>query len=238
MSDRPKILLVDDEVSIIESLSFFLERCGFAIRTAADGDIALEEIRDHPPDLIVLDILMPRLDGREVLRRLRAEGNWTPVIMLTKVVEQPDSVLALNEGADDYIDKPCAFEELLARINAVLRRTSGAPKLLEEGHRLVSGDLVLDRHSRQVFLDTRNLNLSPRAVTLLEYMMTHCFELLTRERLLDDVWGWDEGANDRAVDHRIAELRRALMEDPGKPKFIETIRGAGYRFIRDVTKRP
>jgi DNA-binding response OmpR family regulator len=236
MTDRPKILVVDDEDEITGGLARFLERCGFAVRTAADGDLALEEIRDFPPDLIVLDILMPRMDGREVMRRLRAEGDWTPIIMLTQVTAQAERVFALNEGADDYIDKPFDAQELVARIQAVLRRVRGAQNPLEEARRLVCDELVLDRDSRQAFLDGRSLNLTPRAVTLLEYMMLHPLELLTRDRLLDDVWGWDSAVGDRAVDYRISELRAALEDSAREPCFIETVHREGYRFLKRAAK--
>jgi DNA-binding response OmpR family regulator len=234
MADKPKILLVDDERAITSNLAPLLERSGFRVAVAADGEEALARIADFQPHLLVLDILMPRLDGREVLRRVRGAGNWTPVILLTQVGESTERAMALEEGADDYLNKPFDPHELIARIRAVLRRARPGQPPLTSAQRLSCGDLVLDRQSHRAYLNDEELSLTPKAVTLLEYMMTHPDELLTRERLLDSVWGWDYPTGTRTVDTRIAELRRALDDDPATPRFIETVTGQGYRFVGRV----
>jgi DNA-binding response OmpR family regulator len=198
---------------------------------AADGEEALSKIASFAPDLLILDVLMPKLDGREVLRRLRRAGNWTPVVLLTQVGESTERAMALEEGADDYLNKPFDPHELVARIRAVLRRARPGQPPLTTAERLSSGALVLDRQSRRAFVNTREVNLTPKALALLEYMMTHPDELLTRERLLDAVWGWDYPAGTRTVDTRIAELRRTLSDDPSDPQYIETVPGQGYRFV-------
>jgi len=236
INTKPKLLLVDDETAITDRLAPFLTRSGFEVRVAADGEAALEETVSYAPDLIVLDVLMPRIDGREVLRRLRQQGDWTPIILLTQVGESAERAMALFEGADDYINKPFDPNELAARINAVLRRASPGQPPLTVAERLRSGDLVVDRTKRRAYLRADEVNISPKAQALLEYMITHPDELLSRERLLDAVWGWDYPIGTRTVDTRIAELRRVLGDDPVDPEYIETIPGQGYRFIGKVEK--
>lgn len=231
---RPTVLLVDDEEPVARSLAGFLERAGMDTEIATEPEKALEMARDYVGDVIVLDVLMPGMDGREVLRRLRQEDNWTPIIMLTRVGDPPERAMALEEGADDYLNKPFDPAELLARIRAVLRRADGRGRPLAVASLLRSDDLVLDRLSRRVMFAGRELSLTPKALILLEYFMTHPDELLSRERLLNAVWGWDYIAGQRAVDTRVAELRNALGDDASDPTYIETVTGLGYRFIAPV----
>jgi DNA-binding response OmpR family regulator len=181
---------------------------------------------------------MPRLDGREVLRQLRQAGNWTPVLLLTQIGEAGERAMALEEGADDYLNKPFDPHELVARIKAVLRRARPGQPPLSASTRLACGGLIFDRVSHRVLLGETELTLTPKAVMLLEYMLTHPDELVSRERLLDVVWGWDYPVGTRAVDTRIAELRRVLDDDPGMPRYIETIPGQGYRFVGKVETLP
>ncbi|HXF69202.1 MAG TPA: response regulator transcription factor [Thermoflexus sp.] len=231
-----QILLADDEKALTSYLVPILERAGFAVTVAHDGEAALRYVLERHPDLIILDMLMPNLDGREVCRRLRAAGNWTPIIMLTQVNNQVDKVLSLEEGADDYLCKPFDPHELVARIRAVLRRRGDQPRRapLRMASRLRAGDLILDRKARRVEKGGRVLELTPRALAVLEYLMLHPDEVLTRDRLLNAVWGWDHPVATRAVDVRIAEIRRAIGDDPEHPSFIETITGVGYRFLASV----
>ena len=244
MDSRPKILLADDEAPITSNLAPFLERAGFNVRVASDGQAALDGIRIFTPDVIVLDVLMPRMDGREVLRRLRQSGNWTPVLLLTQVGDSAERAMALEEGADDYLNKPFDPHELAARVRAVLRRARPGQPSLASAWRLVcaSGaarpDLLLDRRAHRASLGEAPLNLTPKAFALLEYLMTHPDELLTRERLLDAVWGWDYPAGTRTVDTRMAELRRLLQDNPDHPVYIETTPGEGYRFVGKVQPLP
>jgi len=227
----PKILLVDDESAITDNLAPFLQRTGFSVEVAVDGQDALDKASRSAPDLIVSDVLMPRLDGREMLRRLRQAGDWTPVILLTQVGESSERAMALEEGADDYLNKPFDPHELVARIRAVLRRARPGVPPLAAAQRLSCANLVFDRQSRRAYVKAQEANLTPKAVALLEYMMTHPDELLSRDRLLDTVWGWDYPAGTRTVDTRIAELRRVLGDDPADPQYIETVPGQGYRFV-------
>jgi len=231
---KAKVLLVDDEEAITVNLAPFLQRTGFDVVVAGDGEEALEQTRSAAPDLIVLDVLMPKMDGREALRRLRAEGNWTPVILLTQVGEASERAMALEEGADDYLNKPFDPHELVARIRAVLRRARPGQRPLASATKLTSGELSLNRQSRRAYIGAAELGLTPKAIALLEYMMTHPDELLSRDRLLDSVWGWDYPTGTRTVDTRIAELRRALKDNPTNPTFIETVPGQGYRYVAAV----
>ncbi|MBN2003995.1 MAG: response regulator transcription factor [Anaerolineae bacterium] len=232
--EKPKLLLVDDETAITDNLAPFLKRSGFDVRIATDGEQALRQIAGFRPAIVVLDVMMPRMDGREVLRHLRSEGDWTPIILLTQVGAAGERAMALEEGADDYLNKPFDPHELVARIRAVLRRARpGAPPLATARH-LICDDLKLDRQSHRAWLNEQELTLTPKAFVLLEYALTHPDEVLTRERLLDAVWGWDYPVGVRAVDTRVAELRRALDDDPGDPRYIETVPGVGYRFVGTV----
>ncbi len=237
MESNPKILLVDDEKAITDNLAPLLERSGFDVAVASNGAEGLQQAAHSAPDLIVLDVLMPQMGGREMLRRLRRMDNWIPVILLTQVGTSTERAMALEEGADDYINKPFDPHELIARIRSILRRARAGPPLVA-AQKLASGDLVLDRAARRVRWKSQEVQLTPKAVTLLEYLMTHPNELISRDRLLDTVWGWDYPAGIRTVDTRIAELRKVLHDNPTKPLYIETVPGQGYRFVGAVETLP
>jgi len=229
------ILLVDDEPAITDNLAPLLRRAGFDVMVAHDGDQALTRLRAGAPDLVVLDVLLPGTDGRAVLRQVRQERREVPIILLTQVGESGERAMALEEGADDYLNKPFDPHELVARIRAVLRR--GRPAggaALGSAHRLRSGAVLLDRASQRVFRNGQEVLLTPRATVLLAYFMAHPDEVMTRERLLEAVWGWSFPAGTRSVDTRVAELRRVLEEDTGNPRLITTVPGMGYRFSAAV----
>jgi DNA-binding response OmpR family regulator len=238
MKDRPTLLLADDDDTIISALTPFLERAGFHVLTAINGKDALEKVQAHRPDMIVLDVLMPRMDGRQVLRTLRHAGVQIPTILLTQVGDALERALALEEGADDYLNKPFESHELLARIRAVLRRSQNGQVSLSTAWRLVAHNLIIDRRARRATLNGQVLDLSPKAFALLEYLITHPDEVISRERLLQLVWGWEYPAGTRTVDTRMFELRKALGDDPSDPKFIETQSGEGYCFIAPVRMLP
>jgi len=231
-------LLADDDPTIINALVPFLERAGLHVLTVANGADALEKVQSHRPDLIVLDVLMPRVNGREVLRRLRRAGTQTPTILLTQVGDALERALALEEGADDYLNKPFESHELLARIRAVLRRSQSGLASLSTAWRLSAHNLIIDRRARRATLDGKGLDLSPKSFAVLEYLMTHPDEVISRERLLQLVWGWEYPAGTRTVDTRMFELRKALGDDPSNPKYIETQSGEGYCFIAPVRMVP
>jgi DNA-binding response OmpR family regulator len=229
------ILLVDDEPAITDNLAPFLQRAGFAVAVAPTGEDALNRVRAGAPDLVVLDVLLPGMDGRAVLRQVRAEHRQVPIILLTQVGESGERTMALEEGADDYLNKPFDPHELVARIRAVLRRgRTQAGSSLRSAQRLRSGAVVLDRASQRVFKDDHEVALTPRATVLLAYLMTHPDEVMTRERLLEAVWGWSYQSSTRSVDTRVAELRRVLEADSGAPELITTVPGLGYRFSARV----
>jgi DNA-binding response OmpR family regulator len=228
------ILLVDDEPAITDNLAPLLQRAGFEVVVAHDGTEALERLRALPPDLVVLDVLLPGLDGRAVLRHVRQEQLQVPIILLTQVGESGERAMALEEGADDYLNKPFDPYELIARIRAVLRRRPADGPSPATSQRLRSGNVVLDRASQRVFRNGTEVLLTPRATVLLAYFMSHPDEVMTRERLLEEVWGWAFPAGTRSVDTRVAELRRVLEEDSGSPGLITTVPGVGYRFSARV----
>lgn len=227
------MLLVDDEDAITTTLAPYLERSGFRVQVATDGLAALTAHTQWRPDIVVSDVMMPGLDGRELVRRLRSTETWTPVILLTKVDASFERAAALDEGADDYVGKPFDPPELVSRIRAVLRRTAGG-RPLSSVARLQADGLELDRPSRRVKVDGWPIELTPKAVGLLDYLMAHPGEVHTREHLLAELWGFEFVVTTRAVDHRIAELRRALGDDPQRPRWIETVAGSGYRFCAEV----
>lgn len=234
MDTKPKILLVEDDLAITDNLTPLLERSGYRVRVAVHGAEALHHLVNFGPDLIISDVLMPVMDGREFLRKLRQANNWTPVILLTQVGSSTERAMALEEGADDYLNKPFDPYELVARIRSVLRRVRQGKPSLAAAQQLASGDILLERAARRVKFAGQTLALTPKAVALLEYLMTHPEELISRDRLLDVVWGWDYPAGVRAIDTRIAEIRKAVRDDAANPTYIETVPSQGYRFINTV----
>lgn len=229
-----KLLIVDDEADLLAELKPLLERSGFEVVTASNGVEALEKTETTQPDLIILDVMMPHLNGREVLRHLRQAENWTPVILLTHVGTPTERAMSLQEGADDYINKPFAPFELVARVQAILRRVQRGTLPLNSYQKLQSEGLSLDRQSRQAEFNGQPLNLTARAFGVLEYLMLHAGETVERDRLLDEVWGWSYAVDTRAVDIRVAEIRKALDDNAIEPYFIQTVVGQGYRFLCEV----
>lgn len=231
-----KILVVDDEISLQETLAYNLSKEGYTVEVAGDGNQALELARSSKPDLVILDVMLPGLDGFEVCRILRQEAN-IPVLMLTARDDEIDRVVGLEVGADDYLVKPFSMRELNARIKALLRRVrlireevelsaqeSAQPKLL------TFNDLVIDMTRREVRLGNEVLQLKPKEYELLLYMGQHKGQVLTREVILEHVWGWDFVGDSRTVDVHIRWLREKIEPNPENPQRIITVRGAGYRF--------
>jgi DNA-binding response OmpR family regulator len=238
MPDLPPatILLADDEDGIRTGLASALARAGFNVIEARDGLEALKLAETKQPDVIALDILMPELDGREVCRRLRQAENWTPVIMLTQITATGEKVASLEEGADDYLNKPFDSYELIARIRALLRRQAVAGRPAHLANSLTSGRLKLERETQRVWIDSREVALSNKAFGVLAHLMSRPNVVVSREQLLDQVWGWDDPAGMRTVDVRIAEIRRKLHDAMGNDSddLIETMPGEGYRFVGSV----
>jgi DNA-binding response OmpR family regulator len=231
MPDSPTILLVDDEDAIRAGLAAALLRAGFHVVEARNGVEALSLVETHHPDVIALDILMPELDGREVCRRLRQAENWTPIIMLTQISATGEKISSLEEGADDYLNKPFDSYELVARIRALLRRQEMAGRPTQLASVLTSGPLRLERETQRAWLAGNEIQLSNKAFGVLAHLMSRPNVVVSREQLLDQVWGWDDPTGMRTVDVRIAEIRRKLGDEHD---FIETVPGEGYRFVGTV----
>ena len=220
------ILLVDDEPSIIQLSRMYFERDGFRVLEIGDGEAALEAVAKHRPALIVLDVMLPRLDGFEVCRRLRAGGDQTPIIMLTARDEDIDKILGLELGADDYLTKPFNPRELLARVKAILRRSDG--KKQTDGAPIHRGDLTIDPVSREVRVAAQTLELRTQEFDLLLTLAEQPGRVFGREQLLQLAWGFDFYGQTRTVDVHIAHLRKKLE---GSTVKIETVTGVGYKLV-------
>jgi DNA-binding response OmpR family regulator len=228
------ILIVEDEASLQETLAYNLRKQGYKVDTAGDGHTALQVARSLKPDLILLDIMLPVLDGFEVCRILRQETN-VPILMLTAKDEEIERVIGLEMGADDYLTKPFSMRELQARVKALLRRvrldrSEYEQKPQTEAEILVFDNLELDLTRRELRLDGRPLPLKPKEFDLMTFLARHRGQVLTRDLLLERVWGWDFSGGSRTVDVHIRWLREKIETEPATPNRIVTVRGIGYRF--------
>jgi Response regulators consisting of a CheY-like receiver domain and a winged-helix DNA-binding domain len=235
------ILVVDDEAVLLETIVYNLEQSGYRVLTAADGVSALEIVHHEIPDLILLDLMLPYMDGLEVCRQLRKDDRTaaTPIIMLTAKSDEIDKVVGLEVGADDYVTKPFGRHELMARIRAHLRR-SEYPAAADEHdddddmehvvprRELVAGPLRIDQAGRRVRCRGQELELQPKQFDLLTYLVRNRGTVLTRDQLLHNVWGYDYVGDTRTVDVHVRWLREKLEEEPANPKLIQTVRGVGY----------
>ena len=226
-----KILVVDDEASIVTMLAYNLKKEGYDVVTAEDGEVALEKFESENPDLLLLDIMMPKMDGYEVCLKIREKSN-VPIIMLTARADEVDKVVGLEMGADDYVTKPFGNRELIARVKANLRRSDIAPVTNNEkdGNNQVYGDLNIDFDRYEVTKRGEVINLTLREFELLTFLATQTPTIFTRENLLEKVWGYEYFGDVRAVDVTIRRLREKIEDDPSKPKYIVTKRGVGYYF--------
>lgn len=229
-----KILVVEDELVLRETLTYNLVKQGYEVSAAADGRQAVDMARQTPPDLILLDIMLPKLDGFEVCRLLRQELR-APIIMLTARADEVDKVVGLEVGADDYLTKPFSMRELLARVKAQLRRVrlSREEFALEtpvSTQQMRFDDLTLDLDRHEAYLRGEPLALKPQEYELFVYLAQHRGKTLSRERLLEEVWGWDFSGGSRTVDVHMRWLREKLEVDPANPVRLVTVRGTGYRF--------
>lgn len=222
-----KILVVDDEPTLVATLRYNLEREGYEVVTAADGELGLSAARDTQPDVIVLDLMLPGLDGLEVCRILRREMT-VPILMLTAKIEEVDKVVGLELGADDYVTKPFSMRELLARVRALVRRAEMPTAARSEI--LTGGDLRVDLRRRQASRGRQPLPLKPREFDLLAFFLSNHGRAFTREQLLNEIWGFDFAGDTRTVDVHIRWLREKIEDEPAKPTRLITVRGVGYRF--------
>lgn len=219
-----KLLLVEDDQTLLETLVYNLTREGYQVIPASTGTAALNLAREHQPDLVLLDVMLPELDGLTVCRTLRHEME-VPIVLLTARSGEVDRIVGLDSGADDYIVKPFSVGELLARLRAALRRGRRAPET-----QLQTGDLVLDLVGHRALRGHQPINLSPKEFDLLAELIRHKGAVLTRDLLLQRVWGFDFAGDTRTVDVHIRWLREKIEDDPANPRRIETVRGLGYRF--------
>lgn len=225
----PTILLVEDEPAMLQGLKDNFEFERYDVDTAADGQTALKKIADRSFDLIILDVMLPKLSGLDVCKRAREQGIKTPIIMLTARGEEIDKVLGLELGADDYITKPFGVRELLARVKAVLRRSEGSAG--GPADHMVLGTLEFDFASYTALRKGQELSLTPKEFEIIKFLWQHRNKTVSRDDLLKNVWGYDESMSTRTVDNSILKLRQKIEEDPANPKYIITIHGIGYKLI-------
>lgn len=230
-----RILIIEDDVSILSGLKDVLTFKSYEVLTAEDGETGYAAAGKEKLDLIILDIMIPKMDGFALCRKLRAEGNATPVLMLTAKGEEPDKIRGLDIGADDYVTKPFSLPELLARVRALLRRTpEGAPKSLPDSLRI--GDVFLNFKKYEATKGDTAMSLSPKEFGILAYLASRKGEAVTRDELLDEVWGYDLYPTTRTVDNHIAQLRAKIENDPAEPRYLLTVHGVGYKLVLDDEK--
>jgi len=230
------ILVVDDEAHILELIRFNLENAGYKVELAEDGETALKFCQQQVPDLIILDIMLPGIDGLEVCKRLRTSNTTAkvPIIMLTAKGEEIDKVVGLEIGADDYITKPFSIRELMARVKAILRRTEDAdpePKIIK------AGDLTIDTSRYEVYKKGERLDFTLKEFELLKLLVLNQGKVLSRDYLLDQVWGYEYFGETRTVDVHIRHIRQKLDDNADASNYIETIRGVGYKFIAPIDSK-
>ena len=227
MTDMAKILIIEDEEAILMALEDNLEMEGFAIKSAKDGEEGLSMAKEGKYDLIILDIMLPRMDGFDVCKQLRQDGILTPILMLTAKSQEIDKVLGLELGADDYVTKPFSPRELLARVKALLRRS----KQVQQGMSEISfGDIELDFKKYEAKKAGAPINLTALEYSLLHLLIQHRGRVVSRDVILDEVWGREVYVQPRTVDKHIADLRKKIEDDPSRPKYILGVRSVGYKF--------
>lgn len=228
MAEQLTVLVVEDEPSFVEALAVGLKREGFRVEVAYDGEEALDKFAALRPDLVLLDVMLPRLSGIDVCRAIRAKGSNVPIIMVTAKSSEIDTVVGLEVGADDYVSKPYRLRELVARMRAVLRRTPPEAAKAKEAE-LEVGDLRLDPERHEVYLRGEVLSLPLKEFELLEVLMENAGRVLTRETLIDQVWGTHYVGDTKTLDVHIKRLRARVEDDPSRPQRITTVRGLGYK---------
>lgn len=224
---QQKILIVEDEQSIQKLLEFTLQQANYTTILANDGEEGIEKVLDENPDLIILDLMLPKIDGIEICRMLRKQDIETPIIMLTAKGEEMDKLIGLEMGADDYMTKPFSPREVAARVKAVLRRT-GERNRVEK--KMVAGELTVYPERLEVYLNDKALEFTPKEFELLVYFMRHPNRVLSRDQLLQAVWNYDFAGDTRIVDVHVSHLRDKIEENTRKPRYIKTMRGVGYKF--------
>ena len=221
------ILVVDDEATLRETLAWNLQQEGYLVVEAADGRQALDRFRAERPDLVLLDLMLPELSGVEVCRRMRAESD-VPILMLTARDSEVDKIVGLEVGADDYVTKPFSLRELMARVRALLRRADIRPPAEAPGPPVQVGPVEVDLAGRRLLREGEAVPITPRAFELLAFLVRNRGRVLTREQLLEQVWGYDFAGETRTVDVHVHWVRQLIEDDPARPVLLETVRGVGY----------
>ena len=228
-----RILIVEDDLTLQETLVYNLSRQGYDVETASDGNSAVEKVQQNPPDLILLDIMLPGMDGFEVCRIIR-KNFTTPILMLTARDDEIDRVVGLEVGADDYLTKPFSMRELIARVKALFRRShilqEDQQSQASQKKRYVFNGLLIDQDRREISIDGKVVEFKPKEYELLIYFAQNKGHVLSREQILEKVWGWDYFGDSRTVDVHVRWLREKIEKDPANPQRILTVRSAGYRF--------
>lgn len=229
-----KVLLVEDDTSLLEVIKYNLNKDGYHVLTAEDGETAVEKALKEEPDLIILDIMLPKMDGLEVCRTLRKDTN-APIIMLTAKAEEIDKVVGLEMGADDYMTKPFGMRELLSRVKAALRRSGMAKKAPKDNETetkniISAGSISVDTARHKVFFEGNEVNLSPREFKLIVFLMKNSGQVFSRDYIIEKVWGYDYPGDIQTIDVHIRWLRKKLEKNPSEPKHLITVRGVGYKF--------
>jgi two-component system response regulator RegX3 len=225
----PKVMVVEDEPSLVDALEFALAEEGFAVVATTDGESSLRLFEREQPDLVLLDLMLPALSGTEVCKRIRAHSS-TPIIMLTARDSEVDKVVGLEVGADDYVTKPFSMRELVARVKAVMRRAGDAAPP-DHGAAVEVSDVRVDRDRHEVSVRGERIELPPKEFALLELLVRNAGRVLTREVLIDRIWGADYVGDTKTLDVHIKRLRGRIERDPHDPKLISTVRGVGYKFL-------
>jgi two-component system response regulator ResD len=224
------ILVVDDEPSIVEVVGLYLEREGYKVTVTRDGQTALDAVRRERPDLIILDLMLPKVDGLEITRRLHGQGEIPiPIIMLTAKREETDRILGLEMGADDYVVKPFSPQELVSRVKAVLRRVTAATTMGDQ-RKLTYGPMTIDPRNRSVTISGEICGLTAKEFDLLYFLAQHPRQVFTRTQLLDHVWGYEYYGDASTVTVHVRRLREKIEQDPSHPHWVQTVWGVGYRF--------
>jgi len=230
-----KILIVEDERDVVKLLRYNLEKEGFRVTAVTDGSLALAEMRREDADLVILDLMLPGMDGLEICRQLRRHDKYSniPILMLTARSEEADRVVGLELGADDYVTKPFSMRELIARVRALLRRHEPAP----QRSNLQRGDLYIDPSAHTVSISGRHVELSALEFRLLHYLAAHPGMVFSRDHLLDRVWGNDRSVTPRSVDVYIRRVREKIEQQPQHPAYVQTVHGVGYRFSMEMREQ-
>lgn len=228
------ILVIEDNLDIAHLIELHLKDLSFGVDLAADGELGLDQSQRKAYDLVILDLMLPKLDGLEVCKNIRKQSRYTPILMLTAKSSELDRVLGLEIGADDYVTKPFSILELVARVKAIFRRTEASKSASNDDGPLIIGDMTIDMAKRKVNIADRDIDLTAREFDLLEFFARHPGRVYSRTQLLDLVWGYGHDGYEHTVNSHINRLRAKIEEDPAQPKYILTVWGVGYKFNDEI----